>query len=424
MTSRLLCVVLAVLCCGAPSLGQWTAIHLHTSGDLRESSALAGNAAIQGGFIVRQGSVVQEPAIWTGTSSSWLSFATAPQTEGRINAVWGSMQGGEWAGRASLWSGTAASIIDLHPNTGFVSSSVVAMRGNQQVGHLSQGTNLSRAALWTGSAASLVNLHPSGMAQSWAQASDGLMQGGAVRDAAGITYAALWSGSAASMVNLNPGPQYSSSITCMVPGQQGGRISLGLQTHAAIWSGTPESVVDLHPFPGFGQSFVYGTTGVAQVGSSSVPGHSVAHAALWFGTAESFVDLHAFLPPGYSSSGASDVWLEGQTLYIVGGAGNSAGRSEAWMWVGTIPAPGTAAVLAIGGLVASRRRRSAGQRAPRGLAARAGQRHLRRWPDAGGDGQAQRRHAGMDRRHPRAGDGRCDADRRRAGGPAAAGTGA
>jgi hypothetical protein len=354
-----LAFVLAALCCAAPSHGQWTVISLHDP-ELRISSALAGNAAVQGGFIVRQGGVVQEPAIWSGTSSSWVSFATAPNTSGRINTVWGNVQGGEWAGRASLWSGTAASIVDLHPNSGYVSSSVSAMRGSQQVGIVSEGTNLSRAAMWTGSANSLVNLHPSGMAQSWAQATDGMMQGGAVRDATGITYAALWSGSAASMVNLNPGPQYNSSITCMVPGQQGGRISLGLQTHAAIWSGTPESVVDLHPFPGFGQSFVLGTTGAVQVGSSHVPGFSVPHAAAWFGSASSFLDLHTFLPAGYSSSGAHDVWQDGNTVYIIGGAVHSStGNSEAWMWVGPVPAPGTAAVLAVGmAMVSQRHRRS------------------------------------------------------------------
>jgi MYXO-CTERM domain-containing protein len=59
--------------------------------------------------------------------------------------------------RASLWSGTAASWVDLHPAAASASRALAAS-GNQQVGVAV--VNLApHASLWSGSAASWVDLH-------------------------------------------------------------------------------------------------------------------------------------------------------------------------------------------------------------------------------------------------------------------------
>ena len=62
--------------------------------------------------------------------------------------------------RASLWSGTAASWVDLHPGSG--DSSAFAIGAGQQVGQ-ADVAGLTHASLWTGTAASWVDLHPPGV---------------------------------------------------------------------------------------------------------------------------------------------------------------------------------------------------------------------------------------------------------------------
>jgi hypothetical protein len=65
---------------------------------------------------------------------------------------------------ALLWSGTAASMVDLHPVSGFEDSWAADTDGTHQVGYAtSLGPNAGyHASLWSGTAASLVDLHPAG----------------------------------------------------------------------------------------------------------------------------------------------------------------------------------------------------------------------------------------------------------------------
>jgi len=82
------------------------------------------------------------------------------------------------------------------------------------------------------------------------------------------------------------------------------------------------------------------------------------HAALWRGTAESFVDLNAFLPPGYSGSGANAVWEHDGHLYVAGAAALiGSDTSEAFLWIGPVPGPGSWPLLVAAGVWANRRRR-------------------------------------------------------------------
>jgi hypothetical protein len=74
---------------------------------------------------------------------------------------------------ALLWSGTAASVVDLHP-VGFAASRAGGVWGNRQVGYGVPQTDSNdiswRALLWSGTAESVVNLHPAGF--RWSCASD------------------------------------------------------------------------------------------------------------------------------------------------------------------------------------------------------------------------------------------------------------
>ena len=94
--------------------------------------------------------------------------------------MYGTLQVGQLNGHASRWSGTPGSRIDLHPAWA-ESSIATAVWGNQQVGSAYATGSTSRATLWYGSAASSVNLHPGGTAvRSEATAVAAGQQGGVV----------------------------------------------------------------------------------------------------------------------------------------------------------------------------------------------------------------------------------------------------
>ena len=90
-----------------------------------------------------------------------------PSARAEAYSVSGGQQVGAWYGatttanhaHAVLWSGTAASAVDLHP-AGFLESRAFSTSDGQQVGwgNHSQG-GATTALLWSGSAGSVVNLH-------------------------------------------------------------------------------------------------------------------------------------------------------------------------------------------------------------------------------------------------------------------------
>jgi hypothetical protein len=187
-----------------------------------------------------------------------------------------------------LWTGTAASVVDLHP-VGFSRSQGTGVFGGQQVGVgiLDLPTGLIRhALLWTGSAQSFVDLHSSG---------------------------------------------YSFTLALGIFGNQ--QVGLGKPIgtdgqHALLWTGSATSVVDLHP-RGFVDSQASSVSHRRQVGEGSgEDGH--IHALLWRGSAASVVDLNVFLPAGFTEAIATGIDTEGD---IVGLAGFTAtGAIHAFIW--------------------------------------------------------------------------------------------
>jgi hypothetical protein len=189
-----------------------------------------------------------------------------------------------------LWSGTAASVVDLHPS-GFNESTAAAIVGNKQVGEASTTVaGVTHAMLWSGTAASAVDLHPTtGFTYTWALAMSSTTQAG-----------------------------------------YGGGTATGNKDHALLWQGTAASKVDLHP-TGFTASYARGASSTIQVGWGTTAA-AVDHALYWTGTAASAVDLHSLLTglgPTFVSSQAWDVSANGS---IAGYAKDSGGIQYAVLW--------------------------------------------------------------------------------------------
>ena len=320
------CVTAVAIASGA--YAQWTVINLHAGG-ATESNALAVGGGQQVGWAIVGG---MRASLWSGTAASWVDLTPA----GAGGSVAYGASGGQQAGyatvggvhNASLWTGTSASWVNLHP-VGASESRAYAVGGGQQVGEAAIGS-MFRAILWNGTAASWVNLHPAGATFSYAfGVSDGQQVGGAY--VSGRSCASLWSGTASSWVNLHPATAANSEAFGVGGGQQVGVADVGGVIRASLWNGTSASWVDLHPAVA-SESRAVGVNAGQQVGYVTVD--DARRASLWSGTAASWADLHAFLPASYLWSQATGIWRDAAGVtYIVGYGNNTAtGRVEALMW--------------------------------------------------------------------------------------------
>ena len=95
--------------------------------------------------------------------------------------------------------------IDLHP-TGFARSEAFDVDGAIQVGHVSSSEfsgGPKRAALWSGTAASFVDMNPAGAGRSTLRGADGGYQVGSAAFSGNSDNAGIWSGTPDSFVNLH-----------------------------------------------------------------------------------------------------------------------------------------------------------------------------------------------------------------------------
>ena len=167
--------------------------------------------------------------------------------------------------RATLWTGSLGSIVTLHPgNLSYAYSKALGVRNGQQVGYMSTGAYSmadnnafigSHAVLWTGTAASYVDLNPIGYDSSQALATNGTQQGGWGHVALGTSvHAMLWSGTPDNGVDLHPAGFSDSRITALAATQQvgdawvGAAYQAGSVRHAMVWSGTAASAIDLNQY--------------------------------------------------------------------------------------------------------------------------------------------------------------------------------
>lgn len=198
---------------------------------------------------------VEQAFLWSGSSS--LAVNLAPNgAYSQATAISGSQQVG-WAGvggriRASLWNGTSSSWQDLHPyGPGGLdeegdNSFAYGVGDGHQVGYFSQYTRTEsryHAALWSGSAASLIDLHPAHALDSFALAVSGTQQVGYAYIGS-YTRALLWTGSASSSVDLTPSGAFNSIAYGVASGYQVGVVD----GRAAIWNGTAATFEDLGAF--------------------------------------------------------------------------------------------------------------------------------------------------------------------------------
>jgi len=237
---------------------------------------------------------------------------------------------GPGSSHALLWTGTAASAVDLNPGGGFTTSQALGVGGGQQVGFgsggITGGVGMNHALLWTGTAASAVDLNPSGFARSQANGVSGGQQVGFGNSPAFGNHALLWMGTAASAVDLNPSG-FSSSVANGVGGGQQVGFGSGSTTgfvnnHALLWTGTAASAVDLNP-SGFTSSQANAVANGEEVGFGSPSGIAAvdSQALLWTGTAASAEDLNTFLPSGFTRAVATGIDANGD---IVGSASGPA----------------------------------------------------------------------------------------------------
>ena len=255
-----------------------TSIDLHPSFGYSSSMATATDDVDQCGYAYSSSGFGNHASKWSGSAASFVDLhSSTGMTYSYCLGTHGGQQVGYGERpvyfttyqNAMVWNGNVAT--NLHPLASLSAySKALAVRAGQQVGYLSTAPYpygettgyhaLSAAAMWTGSAASMVSLHPVGFAASEAWATNGTQQGGWVYTSVPSSqHAALWSGTPESLIDLHPVGYNDSGVRAMSGGQQvgdgwvGPMGGAGSVRHALVWSGTAQSVVDLNQYlpPGY-----------------------------------------------------------------------------------------------------------------------------------------------------------------------------
>jgi hypothetical protein len=342
----------------AQASAQYSVTLLHPPGSIASRASAMNNGPFQAGTVDVTPGGVSHASVWNLTTASWIDLNPAGALFSEAYAAYGNIQGGsavvDGVQQASIWNGTAASWTSLHPS-GATSSQVLGIHGPRQVGW-TRVAGVQRAALWSGSAASRVDLNPAGSTRSIAYGATITQQAGAAQ-IGGVLRAGMWTGTAASWVNLHPAAGAVFSEAYGISQDFGGSYQFGYarvgdNNHASIWRGSSASWVDINP-DGATSSIINATNGGIMVGEVD------SRASLWIGTDDMFpFDLHSALPAEFSTSSATGFYFDGAYEYISGyGFNTTTNNFEALLWTQPVPAPTSAALLGLGGLLAARRRR-------------------------------------------------------------------
>jgi hypothetical protein len=217
--------------------------------------------------------------------SNQVGFATYPASGGGYN-------------HAMLWSGTAASTVDLQPTqfgSGYFASTAYGVAGSQQVGVMYGRNNdpggVPHAVLWSGTAASAVDLNPTNLPTTSTVSSqaNGIGGGEEVGYASFVngTNAILWTGTAASAVDLNPTGSNDSIALATNGTYQVGYVSNLINGYpvnsAYVWSGTAASAVNLQALlpSNFGSSTAYSANSAGDVFGVAEDTSGNNHAVAW-----------------------------------------------------------------------------------------------------------------------------------------------
>jgi hypothetical protein len=348
---------------------RYVLIDLTPAGSITSTAAGASGAQQVGSAGFEPASAGQPPVnhamLWNGSASGAIDLGP-----GTANAADGGQQVGSANNHAALWLGSAGSRVDLNPSQ-WTQSVAVGVGGGRQVGSATRSVPCTvrkgkcnggdktetHPFMWSGTAASAVDLTPFGIGFGAGRAlgTDGAQQVGYGLEVIGINgfngpFAVLWSGSNDTAVNLNPPDSGSSQANAVSNGQQ---VGFGYFPHRALlWRGSAESVVDLHP-EGYAASEANATNGIQQAGSGFVGdaftlvGHS--HALVWSGSATSVIDLNQFLPPGYTDAAATGIDASGNVVgWASRGPSSDPANVRAVMWVPGAEGAAFAQTLALG----------------------------------------------------------------------------
>ncbi len=206
---------------------------------------------------------------------------------------------------ALMWSGTANSLVDIHPDA-FENSQILMAGDGHEVGFARpSGTNESHAIEWN-SDGSYTELNRAGYTYTAAYSISGdqvVGQG----ELNGSRRALLWNTASSAPVDLTP----ISSADCAAYGVENG-VQVGYSTnHAMRWTGSASSAVDMHP-PGFSSSVIRAIDNDTEAGSVQLPSGAY-HPYIWFGASNVGLDL---MPTGYISGGLAAIsngWEIGDT---------------------------------------------------------------------------------------------------------------
>jgi hypothetical protein len=328
-------LVFAASASAAPTDYTFVDLHSPAAGAISMGSAIGDGQQVGLGTSPTNGA--SRALLWSGSAASVVNLNPAAAQSSQAVGVSGGKQVGyvDFTGNeqhAVIWSGTAASFVDIHP-AGYAESTAIRIHVNDIV-----GTGNDHALLWTGPAHTFTDLHPEGFVSSSVNDVFAGRQGGsAALSGTGPSHALVWSGSAENYVDLHPDGFQSSGITGLSDTQE---VGVGWSdpsdqtSHALLWSGTAASFIDLHP-AGFDASFGQDVVGGVQVGFGHTQG--TVHALAWSGSAASVIDLHSFLPDTYFASAARGIDADGN---IIGYArvGGVDGAQHAVMWV-PVPDP-------------------------------------------------------------------------------------
>jgi PEP-CTERM motif len=279
-----------------------TAIDLNPAGYVTsEAEGIGGNQQVGSAAIEVSPNVYQRHGLlWTGSAASAVDLNPVGFTQSQaygsdgVNQVgWGTAQL-PFVDVAVLWSGTAASGVELEPPTGFYISEAFSVSGNQQVGfgYSLATNNPMHALLWSGTSASVVDLNPKGFNNSQALGVGGGLQVGYAENVVGTngppppTFAMLWSGTAASAINLNPAGFTSSEAEDVGDGMEvgAGHNASTNENDALLWSGSAASVVDLAsllPAGEFTESFADSIDASGNIFGIAVDQNGSDHAIEW-----------------------------------------------------------------------------------------------------------------------------------------------
>lgn len=310
----------------------YVVIDLSPAGSVGSSANGASGAQQAGsaGFVSGAGQTpVNHAVLWSGSGAGVIDLGV-----GTALAVGDGQQAGSANNHAALWLGSAGSLVDLNPAS-WTQSVAAGVGGGRQVGSATRSVVCTTKKgqcpggvrtefhpfMWSGSAASAVDLTPLGLGfgAGRALATDGLQQVGIGFQVIGVNafsgpFAVVWSGAADSAVNLNPPDASTSQANGVSGGQQ---VGYGyVPSRALLWKGSADTKVELHP-AGFESSVANATNGVQQAGSGFVLDASAVahrHALVWSGSAESAVDLNQFLPTGYTDAAATGIDAAGNVV--------------------------------------------------------------------------------------------------------------